>query len=143
MQDEFGENESRFDGLAETDVVGEQQGNPRHAERFEERDELEVFGLDGSEERRGNASPVAGVRSFSGEERRHGGSSGGADECVEVARGHGRLVFDSGEGKGREESAPVLTLPNDRVFGRALGVGVLDADEVDTPVGPHPTGRRR
>ena len=36
-------NEARLDGLAETDIVGDQQADPRHPERFDQREELVVL----------------------------------------------------------------------------------------------------
>ena len=39
-EQKLGENQSRLDGLAETDVVGDEEAHARHAQRLEQRDEL-------------------------------------------------------------------------------------------------------
>ena len=50
-EQQLGEDQPRFDGLAEPDVVGDQQTDARHAERLQQRHELVVLRAHGAVER--------------------------------------------------------------------------------------------
>ena len=64
-EDQFLGDQAGLDGLAETDVVGDQQVDARHLERPDERVELVVLDVDAAAERRLErpASPVWASRS--------------------------------------------------------------------------------
>ena len=53
-QQQLGENQAGFHRLAEADIVGDQQIDARHAQRLQQRDELEVFNLYGAVEGTGD-----------------------------------------------------------------------------------------
>ena len=50
-QHELLRDETRFDGLAQSDIVGDQQADPRHSERLDQRQELVVLNVDAGSER--------------------------------------------------------------------------------------------
>ena len=61
-QDQLGQDEARLDRLAEPDVVGEEERDPRHPQRLEQRHELEVLDLDGAVEGRRERKPLDRTR---------------------------------------------------------------------------------
>ena len=86
--------------------------------------------MHGAEERRGERAIDALGEVIRTEERREGVPAGGADQGVELARRHGRLVGDTREGVRLHEVATVLALPQDGLLGHAVRVGVLDLHQV-------------
>ena len=47
---EFAEDQASLDRLAQSDIVGDEQVDPRHAQGLEEWDELVILDLDGAVE---------------------------------------------------------------------------------------------
>ena len=61
-EQQLGEDQPRFDGLAEADVVGNEQAHARHSQRLEERDEL--VALDAHPAVKGARDRLPGRRTF-------------------------------------------------------------------------------
>ena len=129
-EQQFGEDQPGLDGLAEADVVGDQQADARHREGFQQRDELVVLDPDAAVERAGHrlwTERAVAVRVEPGGES---GPARGAEEGVEVLRRHGghRRV---GESVRFEERALRLEFPEEAFRGGRAPVLVFDVDEVE------------
>ena len=123
-EQQLGEDQPRLDGLAEADVVGDEQADTRHAQRLEERNELVALHAHPAMERTRNRLP--GRRAFAaggGRGRGRGPSSGrrgGARRSPPPAwrRRHvrepaGRLVRGD-DGSARSPTGCVLRTERDR-----------------------------
>ena len=53
-QEQLGENQSRLDGLAESDIIGNQQADARHTQRLQKRHKLVVLDSHAAVERTGD-----------------------------------------------------------------------------------------
>ena len=89
-EQQFGEDQPRLDGLAEPDVVGDEEADARHAQRLEQRHEL--VALDAHPAVEGARDRLPRRRSFAAggvEVRGEGRPSCGAEERIEILRRHG------------------------------------------------------
>jgi len=121
------EDEASLDGLAEPDVVGDEQVDPRHPERPHDGVELVVLDRDAALE---GGVEVLGV----------GGGDGAPPDCVQECVKAGRVV--EARARIREsgfvvDERPGLDLPDDgELFAEPVVLDGLQADEVlDLTVG--------
>ena len=131
-EQEFGEDESSFNGLAESDVVRDQEAHAGHAQGFQERDELEVLDANAAVEGAGDwflvLLPAAAVEAEVGGERC---PAGGAEESVEIRRRHGVGRVWVGEGGRLEKRLAGFEFPEEALGGGGAAVLVVQMDEVE------------
>ena len=134
-QQQLGEDQARFDGLAEADVVGDEQVDPRHAQRLEERYELVALDAYAAVERaRDRLAPSAPVVVPGVEVRRQRRPTRRPQQCVEVVCRHRTAgVRRVRQGVWFEQMATRLELPQEALLGRRVIVGVLEMYEVEAP----------
>ena len=116
-EQQLGEDQSRLDGLAQTDVVGDQQAHARHRERLEQRDELVVLDTDTTVERAGYRLGAERAVAVWIEPRGERGPAGGAEQRVEVFGRH-RVARRIGQRVRFVERAVRFQLPEEAFFGR-------------------------
>ena len=113
-EQQLGEDEPGPDGLAEPHVVGDQEADARHAERLQERDELEVLHADAAVEGAGDGLVAVGgvvgaaAEAQVGRERRPAGRQ---EERVKVGGGHGACAVGVGKRGGLQQRRAGLQLP--------------------------------
>ena len=133
-QEQLGEDQPGFDGLAQTDVVGQQQADARHAERLQQGDELVVLDADAAVERtrhRLAAGNAFAARVHVGRERC---PARGAKERVEVFRTHG-VGLSRVRQRSRFQEVPFgLQFPEQAFLSRGMLVLVFQVDQVDASV---------
>ena len=135
-EQQLGENQARFDGLAEADVVGDEQVDPRHAQRLQERHELIALDAHAAVERaRDRLPPGASVAVAGVEVGRQRRPARRPQQRVEVVCGHRAAgVRRVRQGVRFEQMATRLQLPQEALLGRRVIVGVLQVDEVESPL---------
>jgi hypothetical protein len=134
-EQQFGEDQSGFDGFAESHVVGDEQTDAGHAECFEQRDELEVIDLDGTVEGAGDGQATERTGAVGVEEGSGSGPACGAEECVIIFGGHGAAAADVGECGGFEELSGGFEFPDETFFAGVVFVFVFDVYEMQASGG--------
>ena len=131
---QLGEDQSGLDGFAETDVVGQQQADAGHAERFQQGDKLIVLDAHAAVERtrhRLAAGNAFAARVDVGRERR---PARGAKERVEVFRAHGVRPSRVRQVGRFQKVSFGFQFPQQALLAWGVVVLVLEVNEVDAPV---------
>ena len=130
--EEFGEHETGFHGLAEAHVVGEQQAHARHPQRLQERPELVVLHPHRAVERAGQRHPVQRAVAVWVQVGNQCAPAGGAKQGVEVRRRH-RGAQRIRQRRGFHEPRAGFAFPQQALVRRLASVLVFEMDEVQPP----------
>ena len=132
-EQEFGEDEPGFDGLAESNVVRDEQTDPGHAQGLQEGNELEVLdanpAVEGASDWLLTFSPALAVQADVGRERC---PAGGPQKRVEVRCGHRICDVGVGQGGRLEKGLAGLEFPQETFGGGRSAVLVVQLNEVET-----------
>ena len=130
LSHQFGQDQSSFNGLTETHVIGQQQGHARHAHGPGKGHQLEIIGTDSPVSRCGGHLITLTVGVFRGKKGRDSRPACGALQGQELVHAHRRIGIHPGERVGLQHHGLTLTLPQQSLFGVAIGVTELDGDKM-------------
>lgn len=132
-QEELAQDQTRLDGLAEADVIGDQEIDPGHLKGLQERNELEVLDLNCTVKRAGDRQAVERAAAVRIEEGRGRGPARGPKQSIKVLRRHRVGRNSIRERRGFEEDLSWFKFPEEPFLGRELVVFVVEMDEVESP----------